>query len=341
MSTKKQEYCFDETLDLSTAFGVSAWQGELWQGELYGENSGDTPLSSPNPYKRRPLLPRRSPGMKVDSEGEASVGQRSAPTSPSRSRRSRSSSRSSSPHKNPWYPAGRRAPGGDHETESPYIIHPAFKHMFDEAGTGHSGSRNSTEFDQGRHRLIPVVSQPASITRRHSEGCNAELAVGKEREAVGVSAREHQPDICWRTEKRDYYKRPGKNDSSTTLSQLSPEKEASDSLDGAHTDSRRQAHQEDRRRQRTSKVYFKDVGYSRERVHGVDSRIRNPQTQSSADDRYIGSSSSSKTHAKGKVPATSVVLTGHDGQVLALKRHKGVLFSAAADGTAKVCPPYA
>jgi len=293
---------------------------ELDSGKTHSERVAvdDAPPSStsPNPYKRRGFLRRKSPQPRRkfnlgNSRGEGVTGIRSPLVmSPSHQyfhdhastdvykvttdsqdifspragsplkfqHGSPASSRSTSPHKRPWYPAGARpssresSRSGRGGTESTYVVHPTFRHLFEErANNGAATTSLAPAPVDGQSRVDHDLNGP-DIGNAVSTGDNR-----SPRKIFAPS--KHRPS--------------GKGN-------------------------RGQQNPQD------------SVVAVRGRVRDLQSRGR-PRSQER--EKMLPKEDSGRPVP---MPTSSVVLIGHHEQLLALAFDKDILFSAAADGTAKV-----
>ena len=288
---------------------------ELNGGKTYSTidavvNDAPPSSTSPNPYKRRGFLRRKSPqprrkfNLDSDSGGGSATGMQSTlAMSPSHSypndhmrndvhlstnesrakfspsagspqtrsgRGSPASSRSTSPHKRPWYPAGgrptsresnRSGGGGNQNT---YVVHPTFRHLFDERADG------------------GAVGFPSRVEHGRDD---AEVGNG-----ISVVCNQSPRKLPNKGEHRY----PGKGERAKKNPQNS--------------------------------------------IMTVRERVRDLQSRGQPRSRENGTTAPPTKGSKrvGVNPRSSVVFTGHHEQLLALAYHKDILFSAAADGTAKV-----
>lgn len=275
-------------------------------------DDGPPSSTSPNPYKRRGFLRRKSPqpcrkfNLDNSSSGGGATGIRSRlvmspsqqylhgnagpgvykatnesqgnfsprPGSPLKPRHdSPASSRSTSPHKRPWYPAGARpssrqsSRGTRGGNDSTYVVHPTFRHLFDERAN--SGA------------AAAAMDCPSRVD--HGQ-IGAEIGNG-----ISAGGNRSPRKIPIKSERRNY----GRGNVGQQIPQES-------------------------------------VVTVRERVRDLQTRGR-PRSQERA--KMAPKDDSRKA---GPRPKSSVVFIGHQEQLLALAYHEDILFSAAADGTAKV-----
>lgn len=269
-------------------------------------------------------------------------GSRDSPMRDSR-RGSAPSSRSASPNKRPWYPAGCRPSSGESgrngsdDHESTYVVHPTFRHLFDKTANGSDAGGARGQNDRGvcgggggvdgrllrQHRIaVPdagvggsphpspqtaTTAPPRSETDRKARSATGE----RRRKTANAHLSTKQKNIA------DNKRQDKPTGSRLTPNDRLPRRKVRN--EGRFIE-KREGHQHD--------VYREPVAMVRDRVRDLQSRgkPRSQQNGLSVDDRG----------RVGPVFPSSAVFTGHSEQVLALAQHKDVMFSAAADGTAKV-----
>lgn len=367
----------DTTLDLSSATTnrETEWDGG---GQRKKSIAGDATISSSNPYKRRALLPRKSTekGKSADTffdafEEEESIlsisparsygnrnrilggvhdGNNSSTDAPVRSsgRRSPSpsSSRSVSPNRNPWYPPGRRpspdrclpAEYGDGDeptikkaTESAYVLHPTYRHMFE--GTEHGTSPTTTQRGFGDGRKAGESAGRREATSAASIDSTNERAPPTHRNRVSTG------DIPKVTGRRD------PRGSQTLSSPRHPKDDNLTNVPSKTKFSRNVRYQGGEKGKRIANRSGGATGdHKRENVAAMRRRVRS--LQDVGEGRQSGKTPASRHHEASSMidrranseSQSSTLFTGHEEQILALTRHGNILFSAAADGTAKVSP---
>lgn len=380
--------------------------------------------ASPNPYKRKGLLRRRSPPppqRKIDldnlssSQGTTGELRPPPPMSPPDSyfhdkvandvlyataaagaedspllldfswRGSRASSRSASPHKRPWYPAGPRpSPGGNDSPnggggdESAYVVHPTFRHMFEKRANGSDANRRSrvvygrgdarvgdsrgasprqsgpTHGAGGVSRLSPTKT--AVKSQRSERGRTTGSATGgggRERTSAHFSTEEMNTSgeqrWCAPTTGQGLRRVVNGRRASSTQDgdALSPPIKSvarvgpnSDAFSGTRSNNRIIGTEQSYAGRGKVGQREHSRGTSREMIATVRGSVRDLQTSRDRPRRQeIQEGLSARNNSSGGGDPSlrsSAVFLGHTEQVLALARHKDILFSAAADGTAKV-----
>lgn len=260
-------------------------------------------------------------------------------------RGSPASSRSASPHKRPWYPAGcrpssresgRSSRGGHDNT---YVVHPTFRHLFDETAKGGDagGARGQNDGGFGvgvdgtgrelrqRGKAVPGAgimggsscSSPQTATtvpQRSETGRKVRSATGeRRREGANAYLSTNQNNLPGK-QRRDQPARSGQthnNDQMPRRKVTGEGKYAADKREGVQDDGHR------------------------EPVVTVRDHVRDLQSRDNRRSQENGLSADGRKRVD-PVSLSSAVFIGHSEQVLALAQHKDVMFSAAADGTAKV-----
>lgn len=248
------------------------------------------------------------------------------------------SSRSASPHKRPWYPAGCRPSSGESGRsfgggqENMHVVHPTFRHLFNETanrsdvgddaegdvgvddtcGTMHRHGTAVPGVDMGGSpcsspqtaATVPQRSETDIRNKRSATGerrrGNANAQRSTEKNNLPNKQRRDKPAGSGRTHNNDMSRRKGRNE-------------------GPRTDEREEDQHD---------AFRESVAMVRDRVRSLQSRGK-PRI------RENGLSADGRRRAR-PTPLSSAVFTGHSEQVLALAQHQDVMFSAAADGTAKV-----
>lgn len=280
---------------------------------------------STSPHKR-PWYPAGSRGSPASSR---STSPQKRPWYPAASRGSPASSRSASPHKRPWYPAGCRASPGESGRsdrdgqENTYVVHPNFRHLFTETanagdaggalGQNHGGI--GVDFDGGDMlQRGPSPPTAANVPQRSETNKKARPATRESRERANAHVPTKKNNLA---DRQSQHKLAGSVSGRTRNNhQMSPRRFGSQQPCGDKRDGRRH-----------------DI--DRGSVDMVRDRVRGLQSKEKARSRKNGSSADDRRRAR-PMPLSSAVFIGHSEQVLALAQHEDVLFSAAADGTAKV-----
>lgn len=255
-----------------------------------------------------------------------------------------SSSRSGSPNRSPWYPPGRRPspdnclqmengdgdePARKKVTESAYVLHPAYRHMFERAERGTSPIT--------RHRLEDGRRAGDSAGRR-----DAMIA------APINSAKERAPSNRRdRAATGDFRRAMGRRDSRERQTSPSPRNSKDGTLTNVSAKTKNARHIRRQEGEEGKSIASKSGGarggHRRENVAAIRRRVRGLQgvgkgRQAGVTPPASGHAENSSTRDRRIDPGSrsSTVFTGHEGQILALAHHEDILFSAAADGTAKV-----
>ena len=348
---------------------------------------------SPNPYNRGGFLRRKSPpapprksdlGVNSSARGRGATGTRPLPLrtpsdvhmtprgrhanetrgcSPASSRSaspqkppwypagSPASSRSASPHKRPWYPAGCRPSSGDGESgrsvrgsqENTYVVHPTFRHIFNETanrsdrsndgdGASDVGVEHTRRTRTWRQHGPPVPGaglggSPCASPQTTTTVSQRSESDRPNRSAIGERRRESEnPNPC-------FPKKPNLVDR---------QRQDKPALGGPRVDSNDINDITVSRRKDRNEGARADKGEDgehcsfRESVAKVRDRVRGLQSRGKPRIKENGLLAGSSRRRARPMPLSSAVFTGHCEQVLALAQHQDVLFSAAADGTAKV-----
>lgn len=256
------------------------------------------------------------------------------------------SSRSASPHKRPWYPAGRRRSSGESGRsgrgghEDTYVVHPTFRHhhLFNEGADGSDaggtrgqdyggasvgvdgrGMRQHGEAVPGAGMDDSSCSLPqtaAKVLQLSESDRKARSATGQRRETTAIAYRSTKKNDIPNKLQRQDKGRPAGSGRTHIDGQIPLKKERSG---GRRTD------------QRANGQHL----VCRESVDMVRGRVRDLQSREQYRSRKSGLSAGDHTKA-GPTCLSSALFVGHSEQVLALAQHQDVMFSAAADGTAKV-----
>lgn len=347
------------TLDLSAPTLSDARDGG--RPQAFADLPTSTP--SPNPYKRRVSLSTRSPTRRYDADRggvtsaggkkslrrglESGVGnarrvvyigeQNSAGGSASPTRCSPPPSRSISPDKKPWCPSGRRSSGGNFESiyEGAHAVHPNFRR----SSTDTSRARDGQDIDvyrgrgpHGRHS-IDDSSPPSTATLRRPEIREAEPVVGRR----GSRANHEVSKIETRPDRRQWMAGGSVYGATNGVPSTTPVNASRSSPKPVRVraHSNEQARPKLDERQGTAGGSGGRPGDSRGSIAEIRRRVRGLQALGGRASVENDPRSSAGGRRRSSVQL-STVYAGHDGQVLALARHGALLFSAAADGTAKV-----
>lgn len=283
-------------------------------------------------------------------------------------RDSRASSGSASPHMRLWYPADPRpSSGGNGEVndgggdESAYVVHPTFRRMFDDrvggiggGGSQRASSRRPTHGAVGLSRSQPAetaaVSKPSERGRKTGpatrgggrEGTNAYFSVeqtdtsGKQRRSAPTTGQGPHRVVDGR---RSLRTQDGGAPSPPTKStaRVGPNLKAFPGARSNNLNTRPQRAHAGRgevERQKPSREPSAETAATvRGRVRDLQISPGRPRRQESPGRLSTRDNCTAGGDQRFKA---SAVFLGHTEQVLALARHKDILFSAAVDGTAKV-----
>lgn len=259
-----------------------------------------------------------------------------------------SSSRSVSPNRSPWYPPGRRpspdsclqiANGDGDEparrkkaAENAYVLHPAYRHMFERAERGTS---------------------PRTTQHRLEDGWGAGDSAGRRDIMISApvnSAKERAPSNRHdRSATRDLRRVTGRRDSRERQTPLSPRHSKDGTLTNVPAKPKNARHTRCQGGEKGNNIASRSGeargGHRREKVAAIRRRVRGLQDVGKGRQPGVtppasghGQKNSTRDRRTNPGSRSSTVFTGHEGQILALAHHEDILFSAAADGTAKVSP---
>lgn len=334
------------------------------------------PNSSPNPYNRRPLLLRKSPsrsgrGNNVEvgpSTGSpASSGVWFAGCEHDFGLSSFNPPRSPSPNKRPWYPAGHsdsarledfdeegRAVVGSGRTGSTtgdgaYVIHPQYRHMFEEAesserlkydsqrreadkfgGRDHVNDNSTGGVCSTRRQRFANEQQQGEYSTGYAEGRNRREGAS-ERAPHEVYLTEHGGDLRNDPRKiRQYPSTRGSHEQGNlrvnlrraTVQYSRPSQEKTTAVAMNDVDDKRKNPTRNLGAIAVNERLQKDNG---RRKMWIESRGQEP----------VGGTTASTTGTHRRASRGSTILSGHEGYVMSLTLHEDVMFSSASDGMVK------
>lgn len=328
--------------------------GDTCEGAI-GQNGGRNVSSSPNPYRRdqhyshddkRDRLDVNAVFLRdvghdegADSDDHGSSGTRPGAFS-SRSECSPMSSRSrnASPSKNPWYPPARRDPPGKTRTvhfgksiapDGAYVVHPTFTHMFSEEETDRRSSRYRKGERSDRHREGDLGVSPRRSAKRAEPGASLDN-LRNIPDVGGVEDPSHRNKVTSTLHTRSTSDAKRLNHLDTAMTH--PQQPSHAWRDPGGSDSR-----DDRGNvQETPGPSSAESWRPSRTMRRQDRNLEADRVRTSGEHHLDPRRATSSRHGSHSRAIASNIFAGHTGQVLALAFHEGVLFSAAADGTAKV-----